>query len=69
MQKTLDDAGVGSFIYYPVPLHKLPVYQGMELTVPIAEQVCGEALSLPIWPKIEESVQARVVGVIRDALQ
>jgi dTDP-4-amino-4,6-dideoxygalactose transaminase len=69
VQKALEAAGIGSFIYYPVPLHKLPVYKGMDLTVPIAEQICTEALSLPIWPKIEESVQARVVGVIRDALQ
>ena len=69
VQQVLGDAGIGSFIYYPVPLHKLPVYKDLPPTpLPIADECTGEALSLPIWPMISEEIQARVVAVIREAL-
>lgn len=69
VQQVLGDAGIGSFIYYPVPLHKLPVYKDLPPTpLPIADECTGQALSLPIWPMISEAIQARVVSVIREAL-
>jgi len=68
VQQKLADRNIGSFVYYPVPMHQLPVYQGMNLTLPIAEMCAAEVLSLPIWPTIEESVQRRVVDAIKEAL-
>lgn len=68
VQSFLADKGIGSFVYYPVPMHKLPVYLGMNLTLPIAEEAATQVLSLPIWPKIEESTQVRVVDAIKQAL-
>ncbi len=69
VQAKLAEDGIGSFIYYPVPLHKLPVYLGMNLTFPLAEAACGEALSLPIWPSIEPAIQERVAESIRAAVR
>lgn len=68
VQQKLADRNIGTFVYYPVPMHKLPVYQHMNLTLPIAEQCASEVLSLPIWPSIDESTQRRVVNAIKDAL-
>ena len=30
----LAEAGVGTIVYYPVPLHQLPVYKGMRYQLP-----------------------------------
>lgn len=70
VQSVLNDEGVGSFVYYPVPLDKLPVYKDMEVgPFPVSDQCTAEALSLPIWPSITEEVQRRVVDAIAKALK
>lgn len=68
VQKKLAEQNIGTFVYYPVPMHKLPVYQHMNLTLPIAEQCAAEVLSLPIWPSLDEGTQRRVVNALKDAL-
>lgn len=68
LQARLDAAGVSTMIYYPVPLHKLPVYADRNLHFPISEATAAEVLSLPIWPQITADVQERVVNALRDAL-
>lgn len=44
-------AGVQTGVYYPVPIHKMPVYAGGERRCPVAEEASQEVLSLPIWPR------------------
>ncbi|MGZ4164316.1 MAG: DegT/DnrJ/EryC1/StrS family aminotransferase, partial [Tumebacillaceae bacterium] len=68
LQKRLAEQGVSTMIYYPVPVHKLPIYAGFHVKLPEAEQAAEEAISLPIWPQMPEQVQARVVSVLRNAL-
>jgi dTDP-4-amino-4,6-dideoxygalactose transaminase len=68
VQAKLKDAGVQTFVYYPVPLHRLPLYDLPEGSFPKAEQAASEALSLPIWPKLDESTQDRVIAAIRTVL-
>ncbi len=55
-------------IYYPVPLHRLPLYSHFDTPLPCSEQASAEVLSLPIWPQITADVQARVAAALRDAL-
>lgn len=70
VQAKLAEAGIGSFVYYPVALHQLPVYKDLPVgPLPISDQLSTEVLSLPIWPTIEESTQARIADAIRAALQ
>src|SRR5690606_36932513 len=38
--------GIGCMIYYPLAVHHLPVYEGLEADCPITERVAGEVLSL-----------------------
>jgi dTDP-4-amino-4,6-dideoxygalactose transaminase len=69
VQQRLSEEGVGSFVYYPVPLNRLPVYKDLDVPeLPETDRACGEVLSLPIWPKIEVATQERVVEAIRKAV-
>ena len=61
VQQRMLERGIETFIYYPIPLHKLPVYEDLNCSLPNAEKACAQVLSLPISPFLEESVQQRVV--------
>ena len=65
LHQQLHAAGIGTMIYYPVPLHKLPVYAGTTPSLSVAEQYAEEVLSLPIWPQMEKETQATVVEKIK----
>jgi dTDP-4-amino-4,6-dideoxygalactose transaminase len=64
----LAKAGIQSMIYYPVPLHKLPVYAHMTDVFPRCEEAAAEVLSLPIWPTLQEDAQDRIIEEVRTAL-
>ena len=67
VQAALGEASIGSMIYYPIPCHRLPVYADRGISMPVAELLAGEVLSLPIWPAIAPSAQERVRDVIAGA--
>ncbi|WP_135829684.1 DegT/DnrJ/EryC1/StrS family aminotransferase [Halorussus halobius] len=46
----LEDAGVGTGIYYPTPIHEQPAYSHVECGAPVAERLADEVLSLPVHP-------------------
>jgi dTDP-4-amino-4,6-dideoxygalactose transaminase len=58
--KQLDEAGVQTMIYYPVPCDALPVY-GLE-PLPRSAAAASEVLSLPMGAVVEPSDIERVVG-------
>jgi dTDP-4-amino-4,6-dideoxygalactose transaminase len=63
---TLQTAGIGCAIYYPIPLHRQEVfaaqYSGQSL--PVAEGVARQCLSLPIFPEMTGAQVDTVVRVI-----
>ncbi|WP_082691431.1 DegT/DnrJ/EryC1/StrS family aminotransferase [Paenibacillus rubinfantis] len=65
VQAGLAEAGISSYVYYPLPVHQLPVYADRNLTFPLAERLSQEVLSLPIWPQISAEVQEYIAGHIR----
>lgn len=58
----LNDHGISSMVYYPVPLHKMKVFEGRSRSdgaLTESEKAANEVLSLPISPLIsEEEVKA-----------
>lgn len=67
----MDASGIGTMVYYPIPIHRLPVYAECyeAVQLPVAEAAASEVLSLPIWPGIEESTQQRVIDALSRALR
>ena len=70
VQTRLNDQHITSMVYYPIPLHQLPVYKDLDrpLPLPRAELAASEVLSLPIWSQITHDIQIRVVEALRESL-
>lgn len=69
LKEHLAKRGIGTMIYYPVPVHQLPVYREKYPMLPVAERVAAEVLSLPIWPGIGEETQEQVAGEIGNMIK
>jgi dTDP-4-amino-4,6-dideoxygalactose transaminase len=55
LRRALAGRGIGTGVYYPIPVHRQPVYEARgyrDLTFPISEQLAGEVLSLPVHPAL-----------------
>ncbi|PIQ62874.1 MAG: transcriptional regulator [Bacteroidetes bacterium CG12_big_fil_rev_8_21_14_0_65_60_17] len=68
----LSEAGIPSAVYYPVPLHELPIYASSpdaHVRVPLPEtgRAAREVLSLPMHTELTEEQQQRIAHVILSA--
>jgi dTDP-4-amino-4,6-dideoxygalactose transaminase len=62
----LKDQGVATMIYYPVPLHRQPLYGDVIRTrAPNADRAAQEVLSLPMSPDLATSDQEYISDLIR----
>lgn len=59
--------GVGTAVYYPLPLHMQPVFRELgyrEGSLPVSERLSKEVLSLPMFPELTAEQQEYVVTSI-----
>ena len=71
LKQSLQEQGVNTIIYYPIPIHRQPAYDDQkhaEDNLPITDQLCSEVLSLPIFPELTPEQQERVIAVLREQL-
>jgi len=71
LREQLQRQGIGSEIYYPVPLHQQDCFKTLEPSrVPLRETEAAsqEVLSLPIYPELTRGEQDRVADCIRQFL-
>ncbi len=71
LRQKLSEAGIGSEIYYPVPLHKQACFSTLDYepdSLRETERAAAEVLSLPIYPQLGAENQARVVRTIAECL-
>lgn len=70
--ESLREQGIGVNLHY-IPVHTQPYYQrcfGFKTgDFPEAERYYAEAISLPMYPAMDEDRQARVVAALRKALE
>jgi perosamine synthetase len=69
-RQRLADSGIGSEVYYPIPVHLQQVYaesysEGM---FPESERAAREVLSLPVHPSLTDEEIDRVIIGVSDAL-
>jgi dTDP-4-amino-4,6-dideoxygalactose transaminase len=68
LQAHLKARGIGSSIYYPLPLHLQPCFAYLDYTagqLPEAERASREVLSLPIFPELTRVQQDEVIDAVR----
>ncbi len=63
----LRERGVGSGIYYPVPVHRQKPFVALgygEGHFPVAEQLCAEVVSIPVHPSLTDDEVATVIAAV-----
>ncbi len=61
VREKLKDAGIETLIHYPVPLHRQPALASQQpADCPVADSVCGEVFSLPLYPRLSRDAVQQV---------
>ena len=70
-QERLAAAGVDTLIHYPVAAHRAPAFAELGMaagSLPLAEQLADEVVSLPMGPHLSASQVDQVIAAVRDAV-
>ncbi len=69
LQRHLNDAGIGTGIHYPIPVHLQKAYQQFQWKrgdFPVSEQAAEQILSLPMFPGLTADQQRQVASLCMD---
>jgi dTDP-4-amino-4,6-dideoxygalactose transaminase len=70
LQKTLQEAGIGTQIHYPIPPHLQMAYRDAGYArgrFPIAESMANRLLSLPMGPQLDNACVATAIAAVKAA--
>jgi dTDP-4-amino-4,6-dideoxygalactose transaminase len=62
----LTDLGVGSGVYYPIPVHELAAF-GKKKNLPNTSLICKQVLSLPVHPALSKKDLKNIVAAVNKA--
>lgn len=69
LREFLTERDIGFGVYYPMPLHLQACFSGLGVSagdLPVSERLCGEVISLPIFPELGEDRVDQVAHAIRE---
>jgi dTDP-4-amino-4,6-dideoxygalactose transaminase len=66
VRKHLTDHGIGTEIYYPIPMHRQECfsYCGAQESCPTATMLADQVLSIPIYPELSRAQQDEIINQI-----
>ena len=65
LKQHLTAASIGTEIYYPLPLHRQECFAHLpRVSLPVAEQLAGEVISVPVFPELESEERSSVIAAI-----
>ena len=70
-QAALAEAGIGTGIHYPIPLHLQKAYENLSYKkgdFPVTERVASEIVSLPMFPQMTNEQLDEVAAKVRELL-
>jgi len=64
----LNKKGIDTRIYYPIPIHKQPLYRELDYEdrLPVTERVSSEVVSLPVHPSLMEKDLDYIASTINE---
>ena len=65
--ETLRAAGVGTGVFYPLPIHQQPLYRELGYTdrLPITENAARQVVSLPVYPGLSSADLDHIARAVR----
>jgi dTDP-4-amino-4,6-dideoxygalactose transaminase len=69
LRSHLSEMGIGSDIYYPIPLHLQECFADLgyqEGSLPVSEAAARESVSIPVYPEMTDEQQGYVIETIRN---
>jgi dTDP-4-amino-4,6-dideoxygalactose transaminase len=69
LQAALSEAGIGTGIHYPIPLHLQKAYRHLSYKqgdFPVTERLAAEIVSLPMFPQLTAAQQGEVAAKLRE---
>ena len=66
----LNEGGIGTGTYYPIPIHQQPVYRelGYDDNLPECEIAALETLSIPVHPAVSKDELTMIIEGIKNAV-
>ena len=68
VQTALAQLGIATAVYYPIPIHRLPVYKHLKVQAANAEEAAGQVFSLPLGRHVTPSIQEEIAQCIASVL-
>lgn len=72
LRRRLRERGIPTMVYYPIPLHRLPVFSGLgygDGRLPVSEMLAAEVVSLPMHPHLSDDSIRDVAGAVVEFLE
>jgi len=70
-RQSLQQAGIGTGIHYPVPIHLQAACQSYGYTqgmLPVTEAVCQRIVSLPMYPELTGEQLERIIAAVKNGV-